>query len=178
MSFEIVTMTRDNMNLMPNHDQPYEVIGRMRLLLNDGEWSYEPVYLDTPWEKTFPQEEMELDKYLDDPRKTVLMALDGGQYAGAVRLRCDWNLYGFIDDIGIDPAFRRKGAGRALMEAAEQWAKAQHMQGLALEAQDINLHAARFYERCGFEIGGVNTMLYENFGLKEIAVFWYKRFSV
>lgn len=178
MIFEIVSMTPENMDLIPDYDQPYEVIGRMRLFLEDGVWRYEPIYIDTPWKKTFPQEDMELDQYLDDPRKTILIALVDGRYAGAIRLRCDWNLYGFIDDIGVAPEFRRKGAGSALIYAAEQWAKTQNMQGLALEAQDINLHAARFYERCGFEIGGVNTKLYENFGLNETAVFWYKRFPV
>ena len=61
----------------------------------------------------------------------------------------------------------------------QYWAREQGMLGLALEAQDTNLNAARFYEACGFEIGCVNTKLYENFGgPREYALFWYKNFHV
>ncbi len=52
--------------------------------------------------------------------------------------------------------------------------------GLALETQDNNLQACRFYQRMGFRLGGVNTMLYKNFRKSvrdETALFWYLLFS-
>ena len=52
--------------------------------------------------------------------------------------------------------------------------------GLALETQDNNLQACRFYQRIGFRLGGVNTMLYKNFRKPvrdETALFWYLLFS-
>lgn len=52
--------------------------------------------------------------------------------------------------------------------------------GLALETQDNNLQACRFYQRMGFRLGGVNTMLYKNFRKPvrdETALFWYLLFS-
>ena len=45
-----------------------------------------------------------------------------------------------------------------------------------VETQDNNLLACRFYEKCGFVIGAVNTMLYRNFNNEEFAVFWYLSF--
>jgi hypothetical protein len=55
-------------------------------------------------------------------------------------------------------------------------AREKGMKGLALEAQNINILAGRFYRRMGFSIGAVNTMLYRNLGLKETAIYWYKLF--
>lgn len=114
-----------------------------------------------------------------DPHQAAFLAYDGQRRIGSVLLKCDWNRYGLINGIGVEPGCRGKGVGRMLIACAERWAKEQGMLGLALEAQDVNLNAAHFYEACGFEIGGVNTKLYENFGgPQEYAVFWYKSFQV
>lgn len=62
-----------------------------------------------------------------------------------------------------------------VIDAAVQWAKDGGMFGLMLETQDTNLTACRFYQRCGFILGGVDTMLYQNFpNSDEKALFWYK----
>ena len=179
MSVRIVPMTMNNMADLPDRDYPYTVIGRMRLHFEDDRWSYEPELYNAPWEKTFPEEETDRESYVKDPHRAAFLAYDGQRRVGSVLLKCDWNLYGFINDIGVEPEYRGKGVGRMLMERAECWAREQGMLGLALEAQDTNLNAARFYEACGFEIGCVNTKLYENFGgPREYAVFWYKNFHV
>ncbi len=179
MSVQIVPMTLKNMADLPNRDYPYTVIGRMHLYLADGRWSYEPELYDIPMEKTFPEEEIDREAYVADPHQAAFLAYDGQRRVGSVLLKCDWNLYGFINDIGVESECRGKGVGRMLLEQAERWAREQGMLGLALEAQDVNLNAARFYEACGFEIGGVNTKLYENFGgPQEYAVFWYKSFQM
>jgi streptothricin acetyltransferase len=53
------------------------------------------------------------------------------------------------------------------------------MLGLMLETQDINLAACRFYHRCGFVLGAVDTMLYGNCRNKdEKALFWYMQFNL
>ena len=66
------------------------------------------------------------------------------------------------------------------MQSAVLWAKKAELCGLALETQDNNLLACRFYAKCGFVIGAVNTMLYKNFEKPwsdESAVFWYMKFQ-
>ncbi len=66
--------------------------------------------------------------------------------------------------------------GTGLIHKASEWAKNAKLNGLALETQDDNLLACRFYAKCGFIIGAFNTMLYRNFDNEEFAVFWYLQF--
>lgn len=176
MIMQICSMNETNMHLIPNHDQPYTVRGKMILKLEESKWSYTELMFDSTYEKHFPDEDLELHDYLSTPDKCVLMGFVNGVLAGTIRLSRAWNLYAFIDDIGVFMEYRNIGVGRALMLAAEEWAKKHDLKGLALEMQDNNIDAAHFYKACGFEIGGVNTMLYKNFGIDEIAVFWYKQF--
>lgn len=44
----------------------------------------------------------------------------------------------------------------------DEWAKDKKLYGLALETQDNNLLACRFYSKCGFIIGAVNAMLHDS----------------
>lgn len=67
-----------------------------------------------------------------------------------------------------------EGRGLRAVARAVQWAKQQNLAGVALETQDNNLTACRFYQRCGMQIGAVNTMLYRNFPppwSEEIAIY-------
>lgn len=94
-------------------------------------------------------------------------------------LRADWNGYAYIEDICVVQAARGQGVGSALIERAKAWARERELSGLALETQDNNLLACRFYARRGFQIGGVNTMLYRKFRqpyCEETAIYWYLLF--
>lgn len=65
------------------------------------------------------------------------------------------------------------------MQKTIEWAKTEEMDGLALETQDNNLLACRFYSKCGFKLGAVNTMLYKNLEkpfCDATAVYWYMKF--
>ena len=46
------------------------------------------------------------------------------------------------------------------MDAALAWGRAQGLYGAALETQDWNLKACRFYIKSGFELGSVDTVSY------------------
>ena len=86
-----------------------------------------------------------------------------------------------MEDISVAAEHRGRGVGTALMQRAVEWAKEKELCGLALETQDNNLLACRFYKKFGMEIGAVNTMLYKNAPkpwCDEIAVFWYLKFEV
>ena len=93
---------------------------------------------------------------------------------GQIRLRASWNGYAFIEDLGICQSWRQKGIGSLLLTQAVEWARQNKLIGLALETQDVNLSACRFYSRKGFVIGGIDTMLYSKFPTAhEKAIFWY-----
>lgn len=53
---------------------------------------------------------------------------------------CDTSPVGYVEAWYVDPDVRRKGYGRALLAAAEEWARAR---GLAEMASDTDLHNTR-----------------------------------
>ena len=85
-------------------------------------------------------------------------------------------MYAFIEDICVAKSERGQGIGTGLIHKAIEWAEKSKLKGLALETQDNNLLACRFYAKCGFVIGAVNTMFYRNFNNDAFAVFWYLLF--
>lgn len=57
---------------------------------------------------------------------------------------------GFLKDLVVDPAFRRRGVGEALLLAARATLRARGHGQLALKVQAGNAGARRLYERLGF----------------------------
>ena len=65
-----------------------------------------------------------------------------------------------------------------LLQKAREWAKDQGARGIFLETQDINVPAMRLYEKNGFFLSGIDTMLYYNSPHRgETAVFYYLLFD-
>ncbi|MGH8080719.1 MAG: GNAT family N-acetyltransferase [Lysobacter sp.] len=84
-----------------------------------------------------------------------------------------------IDDIAVDAAARRSGAGSALIDRALAWAHERGLPGAMLETQDNNAAACRFYQRKGFVLGGFDRFHYANDPelRHETALFWYLKFD-
>ncbi|MNI04710.1 TDP-fucosamine acetyltransferase [compost metagenome] len=94
-------------------------------------------------------------------------------------MKKNWNRYALIDMIQVDKQFRRHGIGRQLMEQAKRWALERGLPGVMLETQSINVRACKFYERCGFVIGGFDQYVYKGIPAVsgEVAVYWYLHFE-
>ncbi len=60
-------------------------------------------------------------------------------------------LYAQLDSICVDPGHRRLGAGRALAERVEQWAREQGAHDLVLNVMVFNENARSLYRMLGFE---------------------------
>jgi ribosomal protein S18 acetylase RimI-like enzyme len=60
-----------------------------------------------------------------------------------------------------------------------EWARDKGCPGMMLETQNNNVAACRFYESCGFELGGFDAYLYKglNRTTDEIALYWYLMFE-
>lgn len=56
-----------------------------------------------------------------------------------------------VAGIVVDESARGQGAGRLLLEAAEQWARKSGCAEMALRSNIIRTRAHQFYERYGFE---------------------------
>ena len=68
---------------------------------------------------------------------------------------------GHVISMWVDPAYRRTGAGRMLIQGLKDWAEARGLRALELMVTSINQGAIDFYERLGFRKTG-NTGSYPN----------------
>ena len=85
----------------------------------------------------------------------MLVALLDGRIAGLVSLVERRHFTGEVDayvgELITDEALEGRGAGRALMAAAQQWAAGRGLSRIILDTGAHNHRARRFYERFGFE---------------------------
>lgn len=176
---KIAALDADHLSDVNTANEPFWVIGRILPELKNGTWSWTETLSSEPWEKCYPVDGYDPSAYIENPDRIIYLAYAGRKCIGQIILRRDFNGYAFIEDICVSRAARGQGVGTALIQTAIAWAKPSGLDGLALETQDDNVLACRFYARCGFSIGGVNTMFYKNFSkpyCDETAIFWYMRF--
>lgn len=93
-----------------------------------------------------------LQRALAGERSEVLVAEDDGEVAGlcTVYLDIESVRYGqraFVEDLAVDPGRRSQGHGKALLDAAKQWALGMGASHLELDSGDARADAHRFYER-------------------------------
>ena len=142
--------------------------------LNKAEWrTYPPESIFKPQDLVKRQDAVCFFAFLDD------------QLVGQAVAAKNWNSLAMVWDIRVDVRQRRKGVGRALMDAIRNWAQRQGMKGLMLETQDANPVACQFYQSYGFVLGGVDRMLYTAIpnqaqkppALRDCALFFYLLFD-
>jgi ribosomal protein S18 acetylase RimI-like enzyme len=97
--------------------------------------------------------------HLDHPDAEIFVAELEGAIAGAVSLwvrpRLNWTTpEAWIPDLYVDPAFRRRGAARALLDACVAAARERGCHRLVLESGHERAEAHLLYESYGFTHGG------------------------
>ncbi len=175
-AMEVIIREMDE-NMLSSVDQldtTFRVESRLVISAADDRIRYSVIPVE-PYEKSYSPEQLDTSIYLHNPDRVIYFAYVDGELAGQIRLLKFWNDYAFIDLIAVMPQHRGRGVGRALMEKAIQWAKEKGLPGLMAETQNINVSACRFYERCGFQLGGFDRMSYQarNPSTDEIALYWY-----
>jgi ribosomal protein S18 acetylase RimI-like enzyme len=90
----------------------------------------------------------------------VLVALAGSEIAGYTQigrvLPLESNSHVLeVKGLTVDPAYRRRGVGRQLLEAAVREAGARGARRLTLRVLAPNEGARALYEHCGFRVEGV-----------------------
>ena len=173
---EIVKIDKQNLADINRANQPFEIIGKIKPTFADGIWTYTEELYEQSYTKIYPNGTFDNASYINNPDKVIFLTYSDTECIGQIILKRDWNKYAFIEGICVAKSARGQGVGTALIQKAIEWAKNSNLKGLALETQDNNLLACRFYAKCGFVIGAVNTMLYKNFDSEELAVFWYLMF--
>jgi ribosomal protein S18 acetylase RimI-like enzyme len=93
-----------------------------------------------------------------------------GQVCGYVDLLVQpWQHQGWIANLAVDRAYRRRGIGTALMRHTRQWAWEQGLHVVMAEATTKNYPALCFYQKLGFQFCGFNDHYYPN---QDIALFF------
>jgi len=88
----------------------------------------------------------------------VLLAFDGAAAVGFAELSirsvaesCITDRVGYLEGWYVEPAARRRGVGRALVEAAEAWARGQGCTEFGSDTQIGNAASAAAHAALGFE---------------------------
>lgn len=173
---DIVKISEDTIKDIKGLNEPFEIIGRLKPSFVNDEWTYTEELFAESYQHSYPDDDTDYSEYVDNPYKAIFLAYVDGAFAGRIVVRKDWNKYVFVEDISVVKSYRGQGVGTALMQKTIEWAKSEGMDGLALETQDNNLLACRFYSKCGFVLGSVNTMLYKNLDkpfCDATALYWY-----
>ncbi len=77
-------------------------------------------------------------------------------------------------DLRVSPEARGLGVGTALFKAAELWSSSRGCRTLAVETQNTNVPANRFYERQGCRLAAVRRAAYPSLP-DEIQLLWQKK---
>lgn len=98
---------------------------------------------------------------LHDPDRPILVAEVEGTVAGFAAISFRQTLIGWraaIDELVVDPAYRRRGLGQALIEAAVRLAQSRRCYTLHIDTAQGSDEARAFYRACGFADHGVATL--------------------
>jgi len=100
--------------------------------------------------------ETRLARLLERSDQAVFVAEEEGVLLGWIHVQEFLSLSsdpsGLVTGLVVDPAARRRGLGRGLMEAAEGWARARSLSSLRLRARLARAGAHAFYRRLGYQL--------------------------
>ncbi|KAB2460223.1 streptothricin N-acetyltransferase SatA [Bacillus sp. CH126_4D] len=183
MSLLIRALETNDLDNFPEIDDSFIVNARLILSLSKVNRRIEYTVEDAPsYEKSYLQndnEELAYNEYINKPNQIIYIALLHNQIIGFIVLKKNWNHYAYIEEITVDKKHRTLGVGKRLIGQAKQWAKEGNMPGIMLETQNNNVAACKFYEKCGFVIGGFDFLIYKGLDMTsdEVAIYWYFHFE-
>jgi GNAT superfamily N-acetyltransferase len=64
-----------------------------------------------------------------------------------------------VDDVFVEPAYRNRGIGRALLKSVQAWAQERDADGISLQVAAANSRGRKFYEDLGFRDVSVYKVL-------------------
>lgn len=131
---------------------------RARIPSDDPEWCRMRCAL---WpDDTRAGHERGMVEWLARPDAVVLVAVrgDGNGLAGFAEVAtrpyadgCDTSPVAFLEGWYVDPDLRRSGVGRALVDAAEDWARERGLREFASDALLDNVTSHKAHEAVGFQ---------------------------
>lgn len=158
MEIRVIEESNEKDINIPNH--PFALRGRLIVTYSGTEWEYRVVRYPAEQitEMTFPDENYVYSEMKDC---VFLGAYEGNVCVGLAILSLSYGPCLYLSDLKVNREWRGKGVGRKLIDAAMTVAAEKKCTGLLAIAQDNNLDACLFYLGCGFEIGGLDTAIYQ-----------------
>ena len=115
------------------------------------EWLFAPP-ASTPPQWDLNAAAARLTRAMSSDRSEVLVAEADGEIAGLCTVYLDLDSVRFgsrawVEDLAVDPSQRSRGLGKALLDAAKDWARSCGATHLELDSGEARADAHRFYER-------------------------------
>ncbi len=115
----------------------------------------EGLCFSVPWTRQM------LQSQLPDGQHVFIVAEEGGQVLGYVGMMFVLD-EGYIANVAVDPAARRRGIGRALIAELLKRAKALDLSFVTLEVRQSNAPAIALYAGFGFAPVGLRKNYYDS----------------
>jgi ribosomal protein S18 acetylase RimI-like enzyme len=109
--------------------------------------------LTRPWNDP----EADFRRALEGPASAVLLLEGDSGLAASIMVGWDGHR-GWVYYLAVDPELRRRGEGRRMMAAAEQWLRARGAPKIQLMVREDNADAIGFYEALGLTRQKVVTL--------------------
>ena len=122
-----------------------------------------------------PLSSAQIARLLEDPNTCFLAERRGDMLLGSVWVQTVLD-EGYIGNVAVRPAFRRRGIGDVLLNALDVQAGIRRLSFLTLEARAGNEAAISLYEKHGYSHVGHRPGYYTD--PKEDAILMTKRFSI
>lgn len=125
--------------------------GEVARVLSMYEWLFEPPgSLPPAWDPDRAAEA--LAQAIGSESSVVLVAEHRGELLGFATAYLELNSVRFgqrcwVEDLAVSPEHRSEGVGKALLEAAKDWARDHGATHLELDSGELRHEAHRFYER-------------------------------
>ena len=100
-----------------------------------------------------------LTEELDNPPAVFLVAVEGDTVLGYVGMHHVLD-DGFVTNVAVAPAARRRGVARALLAALAAYGRAHGLYRITLEVRVSNAPARTLYEAEGYTLDGVRPGFY------------------
>lgn len=135
--------------------------------------------LDSLFVNTWIPTEVDLKEYEKSfAQDTSIAAYEDGLLVGvAIGDVVEWNKTFWIREFHVRKNFHRRGIGWLMMEKMVDIARERGMRIVALETQNTNVPAIRFYQAMGFSVDSLDVSFYTNddYEKGEMAIFMKRK---
>ena len=157
----IKRITKDDERYLSLKNEPFSLFGEMTVSREHEKWHYEikKYAPDLVKEQTFPDEEYNFSEI--ESNGFAIGAFEGKEIIGLAIFQDQWNKFLYLEDLKVNKAYRGQGVAHKLLKEAKEVAKSKNYKGFWTIGQNNNLAACLFYLKHGFEIGGLDTKVYD-----------------